>query len=232
MIKSHDFLHVVPGQMATRFDLGTHLFAPDTVTAPRHTCTDPRKIRSVKTLESQLCYNARYTVDIRGRKTADNGQTNQRWTLNLGACIECESPCEYGMERLRRLKIHELLELGCGADCLTCPEPCRVYKLAVGKIAAEEIQKAVKRKQAEAFARAALAQYLPEGEKHQEREQHPKGRAHRRKPAAVSGAGVEWAEKKGERSEPRTSTARSASAGRSPQRAAGVEWAEKKEETP
>lgn len=123
MIKSHDFLHVVPGQMATRFDLGTHLFAPDTVTAPRHTCTDPRKIRSTKTLEKSLCYNAHYPVDIRGRKTADNGRTNQRWKLNLGACIECESPCEYGMERLRRLKIHELLELGCGADCLTCPEP-------------------------------------------------------------------------------------------------------------
>jgi len=221
MIKSHDFLHAVPGQMSSQVRLGTHLFAPDTVTAPRHTCADPRKIRSVKTLESQLCYNARYTVDIRGRKT-------QRWTLNLGACIECESPCEYGMERLRRLKIHELLELGCGADCLTCPEPCRVYKLAVGKIAAEEIQKAVKRKQAEAFARAALAQYLPEGEKHQEREQHPKGRAHRRKPATVSGAG----RNKGERSEPRTSTARSDSTGRSQQRAAGVEWAEKKEETP
>lgn len=222
MIKSHDFLHAVPGQMSSQVRLGTHLFAPDTVTAPRHTCADPRKIRSVKTLESQLCYNARYTVDIRGRKTADNGRTNQQWTLNLGACIECESPCEYGMERLRRLKIHELLELGCGADCLTCPEPCRVYKLAVGKIAAEEIQKAVKRKQAEAFARAALAQYLPEGEK------HPKGRAHRRKPATVSGAG----RNKGERSEPRTSTARSDSTGRSPQRAAGVEWAEKKEETP
>lgn len=228
MIKSHDFLHAVPGQISSQVRLGTHLFAPDTVTAPRHTCADPRKIRSVKTLESQLCYNARYTVDIRGRKTADNGRTNQRWTLNLGACIECESPCEYGMERLRRLKIHELLELGCGADCLTCPEPCRVYKLAVGKIAAEEIQKAVKRKQAEAFARAALAQYLPEGVKRQEREQPPKGRTHRRKPATVSGAG----QKKGERSESRTSTARSASAGRSPQRAAGVERAEKKEETP
>lgn len=117
----------------------------------------------------------------------------RRWTLNLGACIECESPCEYGMERLRRLKIHELLELGCGADCLTCPEPCRVYKLAVGKIAAEEIQKAVKRKQAEAFARAALAQYLPEGAK---REQPLKGRAHRRSPQRA--AGVEWAEKKEE----------------------------------
>jgi hypothetical protein len=228
MIKSHDFLHAVPGQISSQVRLGTHLFAPDTVTAPRHTCADPRKIRSVKTLESQLCYNARYTVDIRGQKTADNGRTNQRWTLNLGACIECESPCEYGMERLRRLKIHELLELGCGADCLTCPEPCRVYKLAVGKIAAEEIQKAVKRKQAEAFARAALAQYLPEGVKRQEREQPPKGRTHRRKPATVSGAG----QKKGERSESRTSTARSASAGRSPQRAAGVERAEKKEETP
>lgn len=175
MIKSHDFLHAVPGQISSQVRLGTHLFAPDTVTAPRHTCADPRKIRSVKTLESQLCYNARYTVDIRGRKTADNGRTNQRWTLNLGACIECESPCEYGMERLRRLKIHELLELGCGADCLTCPEPCRVFKLAVGKIAAEEIQKAVKRKQAEAFARAALAQYLPEGAKHQDREHPPKG---------------------------------------------------------
>lgn len=230
MIKSHDFLHAVPGQISSQVRLGTHLFAPDTVTAPRHTCADPRKIRSVKTLEKSLCYNAHYPVDIRGRKTADNGRTNQRWTLNLGACIECESPCEYGMERLRRLKIHELLELGCGADCLTCPEPCRVYKLAVGKIAAEEIQKAVKRKQAEAFARAALAQYLPEGAKHQEREQPPKGRAHRRSPQRAEG--VERAEKKGERSEPRTSTARSASAGRSPQRAAGVEWAEKKEETP
>lgn len=229
MIKSHDFLHAVPGQISSQVRLGTHLFAPDTVTAPRHTCADPRKIRSVKTLESQLCYNARYTVDIRGRKTADNGRTNQRWTLNLGACIECESPCEYGMERLRRLKIHELLELGCGADCLTCPEPCRVYKLAVGKIAAEEIQKAMKRKQAEAFARAALAQYLPEGAKRQDREQPQKGRAHRRSPQRA--AGMERAEKKGERSEPRTSTARSASAGRSPQRAAGVEWAEKKEET-
>jgi hypothetical protein len=230
MIKSHDFLHVVPGQMATRFDLGTHLFAPDTITAPRHTCTDPRKIRSVKTLESQLCYNARYAVDYKGRKVPERKADGRRWTLNLGACIECESPCEYGMERLRRLKIHELLELGCGADCLTCPEPCRVYKLAVGKIAAEEIQKAMKRKQAEAFARAALAQYLPEGAKHQDREQPPKGRAHRR--SSQRAAGVERAEKKGERSEPRTSTARSASAGRSPQRAAGVEWAEKKEETP
>lgn len=198
MIKSHDFLHAVPGQMATRFDLGTHLFAPDTVTAPRHTCADPRKIRSVKTLESQLCYNARYAVDYKGRKVPERKADGRRWTLNLGACIECESPCEYGMERLRRLKIHELLELGCGADCLTCPEPCRVYKLAVGKIAAEEIQKAAKRKQAEAFARAALAQYLPEGAKHQDQEQPPKGRAHRRRPATVSGAGVEWAEKKEE----------------------------------
>ena len=232
MIKSHDFLHAVPGQMATRFDLGTHLFASEGSINAHNTYCDPRKIRSTKTLEKSLCYNANYPVDIRGRKTADNGRTNQRWTLNLGACIECESPCEYGMERLRRLKIHELLELSCGADCLTCPEPCRVYKLAVGKIAAEEIQKAVKRKQAEAFARAALAQYLPEGAKHQEREQPPKGKAHRRRPATVSGAGVEWAEKKGERSEPRTSTARSTSVGRSPQRAAGVEWAEKKEETP
>lgn len=228
MIKSHDFLHAVPGQMATRFDLGTHLFASEGSINAHNTYCDPRKIRSTKTLEKSLCYNAHYPVDIRGRKTADNGRTNQRWTLNLGACIECESPCEYGMERLRRLKIHELLELGCGADCLTCPEPCRVYKLAVGKIAAEEIQKAVKRKQAEAFARAALAQYLPEGVKRQEREQPPKGRTHRRKPATVSGAG----QKKGERSESRTSTARSASAGRSPQRAAGVERAEKKEETP
>ena len=230
MIKSHDFLHAVPGQMATRFDLGTHLFASEGSINAHNTYCDPRKIRSTKTLEKSLCYNANYPVDIRGRKTADNGRTNQRWALNLGACIECESPCEYGMERLRRLKIHELLELGCGADCLTCPEPCRVYKLAVGKIAAEEIQKAMKRKQAEAFARAALAQYLPEGAKHQEREQPPKGRAHRRRPQRA--AGVEWAEKKGERSEPRTSTARRASAGRSPQCAAGVEWAEKKEETP
>lgn len=198
MIKSHDFLHVVPGQMATRFDLGTHLFAPDTVTAPRHTCTDPRKIRSVKTLERQLCYDARYAVDYKGRKVPEKKADGRRWALNLGACIECESPCEYGMERLRRLKIHELLELGCGADCLTCPEPCRVYKLAVGKIAAEEIQKAMKRKQAEAFARAALAQYLPEGAKHKDEEQPTKGRAHRRRPATVSGAGVEWAEKKEE----------------------------------
>lgn len=228
MIKSHDFLHAVPGQISSRVRLGTHLFASEGSINAHNTYCDPRKIRSTKTLEKSLCYNAHYPVDIRGRKTADNGRTNQRWALNLGACIECESPCEYGMERLRRLKIHELLELGCGADCLTCPEPCRVYKLAVGKIAAEEIQKAVKRKQAEAFARAALAQYLPEGEKHQEREQHPKGRAHRRKPATVSGAG----RNKGERSEPRTSTARSDSTGRSPQRAAGVEWAEKKEETP
>ena len=196
MIKSHDFLHAVPGQMATRFDLGTHLFASEGSINAHNAYCDPRKIRSVKTLEKSLCYNAHYPVDIRGRKTADNGRTNQRWTLNLGACIECESPCEYGMERLRRLKIHELLELGCGADCLTCPEPCRVYKLAVGKIAAEEIQKAVKRKQAEAFARAALAQYLPEGAKHQDREKPPKGRAHRRSPQRT--AGVEWAEKKEE----------------------------------
>lgn len=232
MIKSHDFLHAVPGQMATRFDLGTHLFASEGSINAHNTYCDPRKIRSTKTLEKSLCYNARYALDKRGRKMRDGGGPGGKWTLNLGACIECESPCEYGMERLRRLKIHELLELGCGADCLTCPEPCRVYKLAVGKIAAEEIQKAVKRKQAEAFARAALAQYLPEGAKHQEREQPPKGRSHRRRPATVSGAGVEWAEKKGERSEPRTSTARSDSAGRSPQRAAGVEWAEKKEETP
>lgn len=227
MIKSHDFLHAVPGQISSQVRLGTHVFASDTVTAPRHTCADPRKIRSVKTLESQLCYNARYAVDYKGRKVPERKADGRRWTLNLGACIECESPCEYGVERLRRLKIHELLELGCGADCLTCPEPCRVYKLAVGKIAAEEIQKAVKRKQAEAFARAALAQYLPEGAKHQDREQPQKGKAHRRRPATVSGAG----RNKGERSEPRTSTARSASAGRSPQRAAGVEWAEKKEET-
>ena len=125
MIKSHDFLHAVPGQMATRFDLGTHLFASEGSINAHNTYCDPRKIRSVKTLEKSLCYNAHYPVDIRGRKTADNGRTNHRWTLNLGACIECESPCEYGMERLRRLKIHELLELGCGADCLTCPEPCR-----------------------------------------------------------------------------------------------------------
>lgn len=228
MLKSHDFLHAVPGQMATRFDIGTHLFASEGSINAHNTYCDPRKIRSVKTLESQLCYNARYAVDYKGRKVPEKKADGRRWTLNLGACIECESTCEYGMERLRRLKIHELLELGCGADCLTCPEPCRVYKLAVGKIAAEEIQKAVKRKQAEAFARAALAQYLPEGAKHQDREQPPKGRAHRRRPAKVSGAG----RKKGERSEPRTSTARSASAGRSPQRAAGVEWAEKKEETP
>lgn len=228
MIKSHDFLHAVPGQISSQVKLGTHLFASEGSINAHNTYCDPRKIRSTKTLEKSLCYNAHYPVDIRGRKTADNGRTNQRWALNLGACIECESPCEYGMERLRRLKIHELLELGCGADCLTCPEPCRVYKLAVGKIAAEEIQKAVKRKQAEAFARAALAQYLPEGVKRQEREQPPKGRTHRRKPATVSGAG----RKKGERSKPRTSTARSASEGRSPQRAAGVEWSEKKEETP
>ena len=78
--------------------------------------------------------------------------------------------------------------------------------MEVGKIAAEEIQKAVKRKQAEDFARAALAQYLPEGAKHKGEEQPHKGRAHRRRPATVTG--------------------------RSPQRAAGVEWAEKKEETP
>ena len=100
-------------------------------------------------------------MDYKGRKVPEKKADGRRWALNLGACIECESPCEYGMERLRRLKIHELLELGCGADCLTCPEPCRVYKLAVGKIAAEEIQKAVKRKQAEAFAREALGRYMP-----------------------------------------------------------------------
>lgn len=193
MIKSHDFLHAVPGQISSQVRLGTHLFASEGSINAHNTYCDPRKIRSTKTLEKSLCYNAHYPVDIRGRKTADNGRTNQRWALNLGACIECESPCEYGMERLRRLKIHELLELGCGADCLTCPEPCRVYKLAVGKIAAEEIQKAVKRKQAEAFARAALAQYLPEGAK---REQPPKGKAHRRRPQRA--AGVEWAEKKEE----------------------------------
>ena len=122
MIKSHDFLHAVPGQMATRFDLGTHLFAPDAVTAPRHTCTDPRKIRSVKTLESQLCYNARYAVDYKGRKVPEKKADGRRWALNLGACIECESPCEYGMERLRRLKIHELLELG-----LSVPQVTKIF---------------------------------------------------------------------------------------------------------
>ena len=182
-----DFLRAAPGQMATRFDLGTHLFAPDTVTAPRHTCADPRKIRSIKTLESQLCYNARYAVDYKGRKVPERKADGRRWTLNLGACIECESPCEYGMERLRRLKIHELLELGCGGDCLACPEPCRVYKLAVGKIAAEEIKQSVKRKQAEAFAREALGRYLPEGAKHQGRGQPPKGDPTGRSPRREAG---------------------------------------------
>ena len=53
-----------------------------------------------------------------------------------------------------------LLELGCGGDCMKCPEPCRVYKLAVTKICDEECKKQVKKKQAQAFAREALAMYL------------------------------------------------------------------------
>lgn len=161
MVKSRDFLHAAPGQMSSQIKLGTHLFASEGTTGAQTTCMEPRKIRSVKTLEKMLCYNARYAVDRLGRKVSDRGRTPQKWELNLGACVECESQCEYGMERLRRLKIHELLELGCGGDCLACPEPCRVYKLAVGKICAEEIKKTVKKKQAEAFAREALGRYMP-----------------------------------------------------------------------
>ena len=161
VVMGKDFLHAVPGQMASRIELGTKVFASDTVTAPNRSTTDPRKIRSTKTLERALCYNARYAVDYKGRRVPERKMEGHRWLLNLGACVECESPCEYGMERLRRMQIHELLELGCGGDCMKCPEPCRVYKLAVTKICDEECKKQVKKKQAQAFAREALAMYLP-----------------------------------------------------------------------
>lgn len=161
VVMGKDFLHAAPGQMSKQITLGTKVFASDTVTAPNRSTTDPRKIRSTKTLERALCYNARYAVDYKGRRVPERKMEGHRWMLNLGACVECESPCEYGMERLRRMKIHELLELGCGGDCMKCPEPCRVYKLAVTKICDEECKKQVKKKQAQAFAREALAMYLP-----------------------------------------------------------------------
>lgn len=125
---------------------------------------DVRKIKSLKTLQKELCTMARYTVyreDKRGKKvkaTQHKGKDilgNYRWTVNMGACLECESPCAYGMEILRRMPIHELLELGCGGDCMTCRDGCRLYRLAVQKITDIELDKAIKERRAKRFAKEA-----------------------------------------------------------------------------
>ena len=150
MVMGKDFLHAVPGQMSNQIALGTHLFASEGTTGAQTACEDPRKIRSIKTLEKQLCKKARHRM-----------KNQRKEVTELSNCVECESHCGFGMEMLRRLPIHELLELGCGGDCMKCPEPCRVYKLAVTKICDEECKKQVKKKQAQAFAREALAMYLP-----------------------------------------------------------------------
>ena len=150
VVMGRDFLHAAPGQMASRIELGTHLFASEGTTGAQTACVDPRKIRSIKTLEKQLCKKARHKLKDQRKEVTE-----------LSNCVECESPCGFGMEMLRRLPIHELLELGCGGDCMKCQEPCRVYKLAITKICDEECKKQVKKKQAQAFAREALAMYLP-----------------------------------------------------------------------
>lgn len=125
---------------------------------------DVRKIRSLKTLQKELCTMARYTVyreDKRGKKVkakhvkGKDVLGNYRWTVNLGACRECESPCAYGAEILRRMPIHELLELGCGGDCMTCRDGCRLYRLAVQKITDIELDKAIKERRAKHFAKEA-----------------------------------------------------------------------------
>ena len=161
VVMGKDFLHAAPGQMASRIELGTHLFASEGTTGAQTACVDPRKIRSIKTLEKQLCKKARHKLKdqrkevTRSEERRVGKECRSRWSPYH------ESPCGFGMEMLRRLPIHELLELGCGGDCMKCPEPCRVYKLAVTKICDEECKKQVKKKQAQAFAREALAMYLP-----------------------------------------------------------------------
>lgn len=120
-----------------------------------------RQIKSIARLREQLCGEARYPVDYKGRRLTHSRTGKQRWKLELTACAECESPCDYEMESLRRMSIHDLLELGCGADCTQCPEGCRLYQIVRQKIAADEMERAVRERRAKKLVRQAFGLAQP-----------------------------------------------------------------------
>jgi len=44
------------------------------------------------------------------------------------ACVECQSPCGYGLRYLTLLTPEERKEYSCGGDCAECPQPCNLYR--------------------------------------------------------------------------------------------------------
>lgn len=120
-----------------------------------------REIRNITLLHKQLCSMARYPVDYKGRRLTHTRPGKQRWKLELTACAECESPCDYGMESLRRMSIHDLLELGCGADCTQCPEGCRLYQIVRQKIAADEMERTARERRAKKLVHQAFGLAQP-----------------------------------------------------------------------
>lgn len=120
-----------------------------------------REIRNITLLRKQLCSLARYPVDYKGRRLTHSRTGKQRWKLELTACVECESPCGYGTEVLRRMSIHDLLELSCGADCTQCQEGCRLYQIVRQKIAADELERVTRERRAKKLAHQAFGLAQP-----------------------------------------------------------------------
>lgn len=120
--------------------LGTPLFVGESNLASQMSGWDAARMNR-RRLETFLCDEAR-PVGPRGRK-----KQGVRSGLDLTACVECPSPCGYGMSYLERLTRQELKELSCGGDCLSCVQPCNLYGPMRGK----------ERREINRFLRVALA---------------------------------------------------------------------------
>jgi len=120
--------------------MGTPLFTGESNLPRQPGIWEPERLNR-RRLETYLCDEAR-PVGPRGRK-----KQGERSGLDLTACVECPSPCGYGMSYLERLTRQELKELGCGGDCLSCAQPCNLYGPMRGK----------ERREINRFLRVALA---------------------------------------------------------------------------
>ena len=79
-------------------------------------------------LEGFLCDEARYIIGRGGRKVGADGHDSRRRKVDPMACVECQSPCGYGLRYLTLLTPEERKEYRCGGDCAECPQPCNLYR--------------------------------------------------------------------------------------------------------